>query len=68
MNREFCRRLKRLREKRGVSRRVLSELCGLDKDRVRLYEKGIRQPSAQALCELADYFGVTVDWLLGREK
>lgn len=66
MNREFTRRLKRLREKRGVSRRTLSELCGLHPDAVRRYERGLAQPSVEAVCALAEYFGVSTDWMLGR--
>lgn len=68
MNREFCRRLKQLREKRGLSRRTLSELCGLHPDAVRRYERGLASPSIEAVCALADYLGVSVDWLTGRDR
>lgn len=64
---EFRQRLKQLREKRRISRRVLSELCGLHSDAVRRYERGESEPTMHALVELAEYFGVTVDYLLGRE-
>ena len=67
-NETFPKRLQRMREQRGVSRRVLSELCGLDDHMVRRYERGERKPSPEALCALADYFGVTVDYLLCREN
>ena len=66
MRSEFCRRLKTLREKRGLSRRTLSELCGLHPDAVRRYERGLASPTVEAVCALADYFGVTVDWMMGR--
>ena len=32
------------------------------------YETGNRQPSVDALIRLADLFGVTVDYLLGRQE
>ena len=32
------------------------------------YETGLRQPSIEVLLMLADYFGVTVDYLLGRKE
>jgi transcriptional regulator with XRE-family HTH domain len=67
-NETFPKRLQRLREKRGVSRRVLSELCGLHDKAVVRFERGERKPSPDALCALADYFGVTVDYLLCREQ
>lgn len=65
---EFRQILKQLREHRRVSRKVLSELCGLHSDAVRRYERGESEPTMHALIALAEYFGVTVDYLLGREK
>lgn len=65
---EFPKRLRRLREKKRISRVVLSELCGLSKNAVARYERGERQPTTEALCALADYFGVSTDYLLGRSE
>ena len=64
----FAKRLQKLREKRGISRYVLSELCGLNKNQIARYERGERAPTADALCALAEYFGVTVDFLLCRDE
>lgn len=61
----FPERLRRLREKKRVSRYVLSELCGLDPDTVRRYENGDAKPSADSLASLADYLDVTMDYLYG---
>lgn len=63
----FGRRLQQLRERRRISRRVLAELCGLSRNTVGRYERGERAPSVGTVILLADYFGVTTDWLLGRE-
>ena len=60
MNNEFPRRLRRLREKKRVSRRVLSELCGLSKNMVARYERGERVPSLPDAEVLADFFGVSL--------
>lgn len=65
---EFQRRLQWLREKKRISRKVLSELCGLAPDTVRRYERGEREPRMTSLTALADYFEVSVDYLIGREK
>lgn len=65
-NETFSKRLQRLREERGVSRRVLSELCGLNDKMVTRYERGERKPGPDALCALADYFNVSTDYLLCR--
>lgn len=59
-------RLRQLRERRGVASYVVSELCGLGRDTLRRYEQGVQTPGAEALAALADYYGVTTDWLLGR--
>ena len=67
-NETFPKRLQRLREQRGVSRRVLSELCGMNENQISRYEKGLRKPNQDSLCALADYFDVSVDYLLCREK
>lgn len=63
----FGRRLQQLRERRRISRRVLAELCGLSKNMIGRYERGERSPSTRTVVLLADFFGVTTDWLLGRE-
>lgn len=65
---EFRRRLQRLREKKRISRRVLSELCGLNSDAVRRYERGEREPRLSALIALAEFFDVTVDYLVGNDE
>lgn len=67
-NEVFAFRLRKLRERRRVSRRVLADLCGVSKSAMARYERGEREPGVRAVCELADYFGVTVDYLLGRSE
>ena len=64
----FPARLQKLRERRRISRKTLSELCGLNPDAVRRYERGEAEPSASSLVALADYFSVSTDYLLGRTK
>jgi len=63
---EFRKRLQHLREKKRISRIVLSELCGLSSDAVRRYERGEAEPSMHSLVALADFFEVSVDYLVGR--
>lgn len=63
---EFRQRLQQLREKKRISRKVLSELCGLNSDAVRRYERGEAEPTLHSLVALAEYFEVTVDYLVGK--
>lgn len=51
-----------------MSRRVLSELCGLSKNSIARYERGERVPSITDAEALADFFEVSLDRLCGREK
>lgn len=64
----FPRHLRILRERKRVSRRVLSELCGLSKNMIARYERGERIPSLADAAVLADFFDVTLDDLWGRAK
>lgn len=59
-------RLRRLRERRQVKRCILAELCGLNRNAIKLYEEGEVKPGQEALESMADYFEVSVDYLLGR--
>lgn len=68
MNEVFCQRLQRLREQRQISRKVLSELCGLNPDAVRRFERGEAEPTISSVVALADELGVSVDYLLGRAE
>lgn len=66
-NEVFPKRLQMLRERRRISRKVLSELCGMSQDTVRRYERGEDEPKLSSLNALADFFEVSVDYLIGRE-
>lgn len=68
MNSEFPQRLRKLRERKGISRRVLADFCQLSKSAVARYERGEREPTSGALSRMADYFEVSTDYLLGRSK
>ena len=67
MRLEFRQRLQELREKKRISRKVLSELCGLNHEAVRRYERGEAEPTLHSLIAIAEYFEVTVDYLIGRD-
>ncbi len=68
MTSAFSQNLRRLRERRGIKRKVLSELCGLSKNMISRYERGERVPPSDVLEQLADFFGVTMGELWGQEK
>jgi len=59
-------RLKEIREARGITQRQAALALNLSPTVYNRYENGIREPSNALLLVIADYFGVTVDELLGR--
>lgn len=63
---EFPKRLRELREREGKSRSVISQLCGLSDSAIRRYERGKIKPNIDSVVAIADYFHVSVDYLLGR--
>lgn len=65
---DFPQRLRMLRERKGISRRVLADFCQLSKSAVARYERGEREPTASVISRLADYFEVSTDYLLGRAE
>lgn len=62
----FSQRLEALRTRQHRSRIVVSELCGLPPDAIRRYERGEALPNVESLIAIADYFCVSVDYLIGR--
>lgn len=59
-------RLKELRNERRRYQREMGELLDVTLRHYQKIEKGEVNISALTLCILADYFGVTTDYLLGR--
>ena len=59
-------RLKELRESRGLTQKEVAEIIGYSEISYARYEKGEREPDISTLCKLAEYFNVTVDYLIGR--
>lgn len=55
-----------MRERRRISRSVMSELCGLSKSMISKYERGEREPKMETLVLLADFFECSIDYLVGR--
>ena len=58
--------LKELRQKHNVTAKTVAEAVGILPDTYRSYETGRREPNLKTLVQIADYFQVTTDYLLGR--
>ena len=63
---KFDERLRNLRKEKGVTQREIAEFLGIKTRPYQNYESGDRRPDYEKLVALADYFGVSTDYLLGR--
>lgn len=61
----FSNRLSQLRIGKKISMKELGDVIGISDEAIRLMERAKRSPSFEVLCSLANYFDVTVDYLLG---
>lgn len=59
-------KLRQLRQERGLTTREVSKLFNVGKSTISNYETDYRKPDADMLKRLADFYEVTVDYLLGR--
>lgn len=59
-------RIKELRKKEKITAKQLGETIGVAESTMSLYENGKREPDHDTLIKLADFFDVSVDYLLGR--
>ena len=64
----FKERLRMLRTNKGISVAMLAQEIGLSVSSVQQYESGKRYPSRKVQRIIADYFGVEIDYLIGKTE
>ena len=64
---QFSENLLRLRQENNVSQQKLAIAIGVTQQCVSDWEKDKIEPTLTNLCALADYFDVSLDWLVGRK-
>ena len=62
----FSKRLLLLRSEKKLSARALAAEIGLSQQAISQFEKELTYPHCNTLCALADYFDVSLDYLVGR--
>lgn len=62
----FSERLKELRKERNISQKALADAIGMSDTAIQNYELCTRKPSAETVVLIADYFNVSMDYLMGR--
>lgn len=61
-------RLTLMREKAGITQGELANRIGVTQSAIAYYESGKREPSVQVAIKIAQYFGVSVEWLFFANK
>ena len=67
MTNSISDRLRDLRAQKGASQDEVAEACDMSRVALARYETGTRIPRAEYVSRLADFYGVTVDYLMGRD-
>ena len=61
----FAKRLKEMRESKGLTRKELGKASGVDPSLISRYESGERSPTADNLLKIAKTLECSTDYLLG---
>ncbi|MBE2923943.1 helix-turn-helix transcriptional regulator [Anoxybacillus flavithermus] len=62
----FGKRLRILRKNRNLTQKELADRFNVGESTIGMYERDEREPSFEFVKQLADFFNVTTDYLLGR--
>jgi len=62
------KRIRLLRQENNYTQEQFGKIFGLVKSTVSLYESGKSNPDDEIKRKIADYFDVSIDWLLGRTE
>lgn len=61
-------RIKKLRKEKGLTQKELANELNVSRPTITCYETGKRTPDKERLLEIANFFNVSVDYLLGNEE
>ncbi len=62
----YYKRLRDLREDNDLLQKQIAEVLDITREQYQLYESGKREIKVHQLIVLADYYDVSIDYLLGR--
>ncbi len=65
MENKFKTRLKELRQEKGVNQIVLAKELGVSKAVISFWENGLREPTLSNLIAIANFFEISLDYLVG---
>lgn len=62
----LAKRLKECRTNRGMTQQEVAIYCDITEKTYQNYELMTREPKLEILIRIADYYDVSLDWLVGR--
>ena len=62
------KRLKEIRKERKITAKQLAKVLNVSESTISLYENGKREPDLKTLLNIAEYFNVSVDYLIGKTE
>lgn len=62
------KKIKELRNEHNITMKKLGEIVGVSESAISQYENGKRQPDIETLKVFADFFNVSIDYLLGKTE
>lgn len=60
--------IRELREAKGINMKEAAKSLNMPYTTYVNYEKGLREPTSEVLIQIADFFGTTIDYLVGRKS
>ena len=66
--REYCARIRDLREDNDLTQWQIAEILGTSQTLYSIYERGDTELPLRFLIALCEYYEVSADYILGREK
>lgn len=64
----FGDRLRELRKCKNLTQEEIGSLCNVGKATISNWENNLTDPPIEIIIKLANYFGVSIDYLLGNDK
>ncbi len=64
----MIKNLRLVRKNRGISQQQLADVLGISQQSVNKYENHNIEPDIATLIKISDYFGISVDFLIGRSE
>ena len=64
----YINKYEKLRKSKNLTQENLAEILGIKRENISKWENEVSEPNRENLLKIADYFNVSIDFLLGRDS